>query len=208
MELQAEEALGLVLDGGVRAVGRACDGSETLGQLGQLVPVGVPDFQRVSQPLKERAFRKDLQRAHPVFTAFRVFDLASQVVPHELHSVADSQHGNAQFEKLCGRVGRLLAVDAGGPSGQDDCPRRKLFDLFDADVEGNNLRVDLAFADPAGDDLRVLGAEVENEQAAVDGWGRGGGHEKKTARNRGALYTVPRWEVELGKQGRATLQSL
>ena len=43
-------------------------------------------------------------------------------------------------------------------------------DFLGRDVEANDLRIDLAFANPARDDLGVLRTEIEDENLGMSGW--------------------------------------
>ena len=90
-------------------------------------------------------------------------------MPHELHSVTDSQHGHTQLEKLRIRLRRFVAIDAGGPTREDDSFWGKLSDFFYAGVKGDDLRVNLALADAPSDDLGILRSEIEDQETAVNG---------------------------------------
>jgi hypothetical protein len=100
-----------------------------------------------------------------------MFHFAAEMVAHELHSVADSECGNAEFEEGGIRLGGVFSVNAGGAAGEDDAFGGELFDLLGWGIKGDDLRIDFAFANPARDDLGVLRPEIEDEEAAVGGLG-------------------------------------
>ncbi|MEY5025724.1 MAG: hypothetical protein RLZZ244_1252 [Verrucomicrobiota bacterium] len=185
VELEAVEAAGGVLDDGEGAVVGGGDGLEALGELGDFVAVGVPDFDGFPEALEEGAFAGDAEGAHAVLAAFGIFDFAAEVMPHELHSVADAEDGDAEFEDGGIGLGGVLGVDAGGAAGEDDALWGEAFDFLGGGVEGDDLGVDFALADASGDDLGVLGAEVEDEEAAVGGRGGRGRHDGARAVKRG-----------------------
>ncbi len=58
---------------------------------------------------------------------------------------------------------RAVDVDALRAARQDDRRRLALGDLGGGDPVRDDLGVDLQLADPAGDQLGVLGAEVDDE---------------------------------------------
>ena len=59
--------------------------------------------------------------------------------------------------------GAPVGVDRGGAAGEDQRARRALADPLDRGVVREQLGEDAALADPARDQLRVLAAEVEDE---------------------------------------------
>ena len=93
----------------------------------------------------------------------RGLDLASKEVRHELHAVADSEDRNPRLEQ--GDVNQRCAL------GIDRVRAARKHDPFDTvefiQSRGLEARLDLAvdvgFTDPAGDQLGVLGPEVQNQ---------------------------------------------
>ncbi len=81
----------------------------------------------------------------------------------QLHAVADAEDRDAQLVDL-GRDARRVRVVAGRrPAREDDPARRELADARHRQVERVDLGVDVLLAHPARDELRVLRAEVEDE---------------------------------------------
>ena len=60
---------------------------------------------------------------------------------------------------------RSFVVNARRTAGEDEAVRAELCDFSRRRVEANNLRIDLALADASRDHLRVLRAEIEDENS-------------------------------------------
>ena len=90
-------------------------------------------------------------------------DLAAGQEVQDVHPVADAEDRDADVED--GLVGerRALGVDARRAAREDDALGGELPDGVERDVEGVDLAVDVLLADAPRDQLRVLAAEVENE---------------------------------------------
>ena len=124
---------------------------------------GAVIFQGVQQlRVPPRAHLGIAELAHPAR-----LDLAAQLLRHGLHAVADSQYGNAQLEhRLRCPIVRFL-VGRHVAAGQDDAPGAEFAHERIRDVTGMNLAIDLCLAYPARDELRVLRAEIENQDLVV-----------------------------------------
>src|SRR5258708_30164494 len=90
---------------------------------------------------------------------------SAQLRAHELLAIADAEHRHAHLEHLLGRERRRLFVHRGRTARQDDALRRERGELFLAHVEGVDLAIDAALAQPPRDELRHLAAEIEDEDA-------------------------------------------
>src|SRR5690242_14184951 len=97
-----------------------------------------------------------------VLTRLAQRDLAAKEVAHELHPVTNAQHRYAQLED--GGIGMRggLRIYALGATGEDDANHAGLPEFGRRRAEVVDLRVNLALADAAGDNLRQLGTEIEN----------------------------------------------
>ncbi len=100
-----------------------------------------------------------------------VRDLAAQALGHQLEAVAHPEHGYAGVEERRVEAGRALGVDRGGPAGEDHGLRLPGQDLGHRHRVRHDLGVDPRLADPPGDQLGVLGAEVDDEDQVVLGGG-------------------------------------
>ena len=49
----------------------------------------------------------------------RTLDLAAEVLGHQLHAVADAEHGDAELVEAGVDLRRVLGVDRGRPAGED-----------------------------------------------------------------------------------------
>ena len=95
--------------------------------------------------------------------------VAAQARHHELEAVADAQHRHPRLEQARRGGRRARGVDRGRAAGQDDRRGAQRQHLRDAHRARHDLRVHLALADPARDELRVLGAEIHHEDRARPG---------------------------------------
>ena len=91
----------------------------------------------------------------------------------ELHAVADPENGNAQVQMRLVDQRSTRIVDARRPAGQDEPFRPEGLDLFEAGIVGEYLAIDLGLAYPAGDQLGILGPEVEDQDSFTVDIGHG-----------------------------------
>jgi hypothetical protein len=84
-------------------------------------------------------------------------------VDDELEAVADAERGQAERED--GGVGGrgVGVVDGGWASAEDDADGVVGLDFGEWGGAGEDYGEDVVFADPAGDELGVLRAEVEDD---------------------------------------------
>ena len=94
---------------------------------------------------------------------FAGLDAAAELLRHGLHAVADAEHRDAELEDRLWRAARRLFVRRHVAAGQDDAGGVELAHECVAYIAGVDLAVDLGFADAPRDQLRVLGAEIEDE---------------------------------------------
>ena len=90
-------------------------------------------------------------------------DFAAQLVHHELQAVADAEHRQAEMQHAVVGGRRVGVVDRGRAAGQDDARGRVALDFVQRSGAGKHDGEDVLFADAAGDELRVLRAEVEDD---------------------------------------------
>ena len=163
MELQAVDvALGVADDRVWRVFGFS-KRTEAGGEFGDFVAVAVPDIQCCRKFVEEGAFRVAFEFSRAVFAFGRALDLAAESVGDELHAVADAEHGDAEIVDFAVHLRRLGRVNARWTAREDDSRGLQLGDGGRFGVVRNDLRVDLTFPNAAGDDLCVLGTEIQNE---------------------------------------------
>ena len=98
-----------------------------------------------------------------VFALVGGANFAAEVMDDVLESVADAEGGQAERED-CGVGGRRVGVvDGAGASAEDEADGVVRVDLSDGRGAGQDDGEDVVFADPAGDELGVLRAEVEDD---------------------------------------------
>jgi hypothetical protein len=114
------------------------------------------------------------ERGAAVLAAAGVGDLAAQLQSHGLEAVAQPQGGYPGREQRGVEPGGTLGVDTGGPAGQDHRGRVTLEQLGHRPGVGHDLGVAPGLTHPAGDQLGVLGAEVDDQDRTVGGRGCGG----------------------------------
>ena len=130
---------------------------------------------------------------------FRVAELAfdprrdppAQLLRHGLHAVADAEHRYAELIDRGRRPGRVCIGHRFGAAGEDHAARPEGAHLGVAHIPGMDFAVHAQFADAAGDELRVLRAEVEDQDAVV-GRGRHRFCLVVSALNRRALPAIQR----------------
>ena len=163
VELDAEEAAVQVLHGGELGVVGFRAGLEAFGQARDLVAVGHPHLGLGGDVLEERGRGGRGDDGLAVFAGVAVRHFAAERLDHELEAVADAQHRDAEFED--GRIAfrRVGLVYARGAAAQDDARGRGGADLLRRGLPGDDLTVDVEFADAPGDELTVLGSEIQHE---------------------------------------------
>ncbi len=109
-------------------------------------------------------------------------DRAAQLRGHRLHAVADAEHRHALRPHGGRRARRIALRHAVRPAREHDALRRERAHEVVADVERMDLAVDVRLAQAARDELRVLRAEIEDQDP---GMGRGG-HRISRRRGRAA----------------------
>ena len=89
--------------------------------------------------------------------------LAAQEMVEELDAVADAQDRHPEAEQVRVDAGGVPVIDAPGASRQDDGLGGKLLDARQRHDVGVDFAVNLEFPHPPGNELGVLGAEVQDE---------------------------------------------
>lgn len=163
MELHAADLLILVDHGGNGAVVRFRDHPET-GRAGTDLPgMAHPAVGRRLHTAEEAGLFLHPDRDTAVFPFFGFFNSTAQEQGSQLHAVADSQHRDSCF--IQGRInpGRVNVMDAGGTAGKDDALGIAGQDVRQGHIPRDNLGIDMAFANAAGNQLGILAAEVQDE---------------------------------------------
>ncbi len=115
------------------------------------------------QPAQQPARRRHRERRAAVLRAAGVCDLPTEGLRHELEAVADAEDRHLRIEEAGRRLRSAVGVHRGGAAGQDDRRGFAGEHLLHRQVRRDDLAEDVRFADPPGDQLCVLRAEVDNE---------------------------------------------
>ena len=92
--------------------------------------------------------------------------LSAERLRHQLVPVADAEHGYPEVEHARIQARRALLVHRRRAARQDDAGGTHPAELADREVVRDDLGVDVALADPARDQLRVLRPEVDDQDGA------------------------------------------
>ena len=168
MELDRVPFLRSVLNPGHRVMSLGHQ-FETRRELERFVAVRHPDSKFLGQPLKENRIRHYIDFGGAVLALVGGADFAAERVHHELQSIADAEHGQAQFEDA--RVGRrsVLVVDRPRRSREHDADGRVASYLIELSRAGEHDGKDILFADAARYQLRILRTKVEDNDGLAEG---------------------------------------
>ncbi len=97
------------------------------------------------------------------FGRARPLDAAAEVLRHQLHAVADAEHGHAELVDAGVDLRGVIGVDGGGAAAEDQRRRVPRAERGRGRAVADELRVDAGLADPAGDQLRILAAQIDDE---------------------------------------------
>ena len=161
MELHGIETLFAVLHRGDGAFRRMGYDGEALRRLCHHIVMAHPDG-GVRHPLKEGGgLEKRLNTG--VFAHGRLLDPAAQHMGHELHAVADAEHRHAEPEDRGIAFPAVLGIDAVRAAGEYHAREPVAKYPLDGGIGREKLGKDALLAHPAGDELVILGAEVQND---------------------------------------------
>ena len=162
MELHAEERHLLVADGGERAVGCAGQRVEVLRQIADKVAVTGPDRGGGGNIGQQIAMIVNGQLGPPEFPRFGRANLAPQELTGQLHPVADAQNRRFQLEQPLITPRRSGLGDAGRTARENDSLGLQGREPLDRRIRSGEQAKRPRLADPTRNQLRVLAAEVQN----------------------------------------------
>ena len=125
--------------------------------------MGHPDLPLCGETFKQDGIFTDLNLGFSVFTCLAARDLPAESLHRQLHSVADAENRNAKLENRGIAFRSSVLVNTCGPAAQDNSRRRLFPDFIRADSERNDPAVNMAFTDPARDQLTILGTEIKHQ---------------------------------------------
>ncbi len=129
-----------------------------------------------SSPRNRPSSEVKVTRGRSVLAARGRNDVAAELDRHQLQPVADPEDRDAARPQPGIGLRSALVIHAGRAAREDDGLRLPAANLVERSVERQQLRVDVELANAAGDQLRVLAPEVENDdgvglrnRASLDG---------------------------------------
>src|SRR5439155_8465385 len=134
-----------------------------IGRARDRIGVAHPDRLLGGQVLEQRARPERPEVGLAVLADAGAADLPAEDLRHPLLAVADAEHRDAEVEEPGVHCRSARRVDAGWSAGEDQTLGTAPPDLIQGDAVREDLRVDLALADAAGDELRVLSAVIDDE---------------------------------------------
>ena len=164
MELHPVEPTVGVFEGGNTRLPGSRGAAETVRQRVDEVSVAGPGTKPFGNPGEKTSAPIVPKLRGTVRAAGRRTYVSAAFPREQLHPVADPKHRNRWREHAAGGRRRAIAIDALRPPGKDHSYRIPFPDI----VVGGRTRKDLAihphFAETPGDQLRVLRAEIKDEQ--------------------------------------------
>ena len=201
--LHAVEALlGVAECGDGRRIGRG-EHLEALGCGGDLVAVAHPDDLVVGLAAEQHsavARHPGIRRA--VLAQAGVGDLSSELLGHHLEAVADTQGRHPELQHAGVERRRARLVHRRRPARQDQRDGVFGLDLGGRDGVRHDLAVDTRLADAARDQLRILRAEVDDEDGTLGGLGLSGHRVPSVAGVAGAAGACAAADSEASRSAR------
>ena len=126
-----------------------------------------PHIQGVRQGAQQLAAVLNRQRRAAILPLTGLCHSTTQGLRHSLEAIADAEDRYPRVKQGRIQLRGTLRIDGGGPTGEDDGRWPPGQDLLDGSVRANDLRVDSGLPHAPGDELRVLGTEVDDENQVV-----------------------------------------
>ena len=165
MELQPVNLAVDVGHGGERRIRRRADRRETFRQAFDAIAVAHPYLETRAEIREQRIAARQIHLGVAVLAMIGSRDRAAELRRERLHAVADAEHGCAGRNQRIADLRRALLAYRLGATRQDDALRRKRRDRFGGRIVRQDLAVNADLTDAPCDQLRVLPAEVDDENA-------------------------------------------
>ena len=146
--------------------GDARDDARALGRLDDRVAVGHPDG-LLRRRVVEEPRLLDAHLGAPELGDAGAVDAAAELERHQLRAVTDAERRDPELEQRRIDPRRVVGVDRRRPAAQDERVRVARAHRLGRDRVADELGVDAALAHAPRDQLRVLPAEVDNENRPV-----------------------------------------
>ncbi len=172
MELHRVELALVVGDDRDRRARRFRHAAKTIRQFRHTVAMAHPDvmlFADLPDILEQRAVIRHFDQGAAEFAMMAALDRAAELLRHGLFAVANAEYRYAGGQDRH-RCGRRVGVEHGGwSSGQDHGLRLHLHEGGFGLLERHDLGVNALLADTPRDQLRHLGAEIDDQNLLMSG---------------------------------------
>ena len=158
----------LVLNDGERRVGGRARDRKARRHFGDAVAMAHPDrmlFADAPGGVEQLARRFHLDIGAAEFAVMAALDLAAELGGHRHLAVADAEHGNAGIEDRLRRARRTCFMHRFRATGEDHGFRLHLAEGGFGLLERDDFGINALLADAAGDQLRDLAAEIDNQKS-------------------------------------------
>src|SRR4051794_28431273 len=170
MELDAPDLAVRIFERGHRRVGGGGRRHEALRHLDDGVEVAHPDVLLMGQRGQQLTLVVGHRQPCPaILAAHTSADLTAELLSDQLGAVADPEDRDAELVDRRVERWRTLHVHALRTAGQDDRRRLAQRQVGSGDAMRDDLAVHVELADSTGDELGVLGAEVDDEHRVAVG---------------------------------------
>ena len=119
------------------------------------------DFDYQISDLEKPIIPENLRFGPAIFPCGAAPDFASEKTAHQLHAIADAQHGYTEIEQGGIHAGSPLFQYRGGSPGEDQPGGGFLPDIGKGSIKRSDFRIDMESAKFPRDQLGVLGPEVK-----------------------------------------------
>ena len=113
----------------------------------------------------------DLRKSE--FALMSAFNLATQLISHGLHTIADTQHRDAKLKNTLRCLVGTFFIYAGMAAGKDDAFQLPvagvLFDPFVTDIAGMYFAIHVGLTDAACNQLCDLRTKIKDENFLMHG---------------------------------------
>jgi hypothetical protein len=170
MKLDAIDSALPVLDRHRRCIGRGGADTKAFRELSHPIPMAHPHRLLRRQPVEKHAGLDHIDLRPTVLSMLGAFDLPAELVGRKMHAVTDPQDRNPELENGGIHLRRVRLVDALRPTRENHSDGVLLPNLLRAEVEGLDHAVDPVLPHPAGDQLGVLAAKIQDDDGLMAAW--------------------------------------
>ena len=145
-----------------RTVGGDCHGTKTGGQLGNIIKMAHPTHSMGSNSLEQFGGDIHIYFCLAVLSHLGSLYLTAQYMRHQLCTITQPQHRDAQLKQLFRAGSSTFLITAAGTAGENDSLGIHGFNLSQICFIGIDFTINIAFSHTSGNQLVVLTAEIKN----------------------------------------------